>query len=257
MYDLAYFRANFDRIAERLQTRANPPNLESFRELDKRRRAAIAESEQLKASRNVETAEIGRLRREGVDTTERQQVVRAMDDRIAKLDEDAKAANESFRELLVGIPNVPALILDDGTALTESIAICRYIEELWPEPNLFGLTALERATIEMWQRQLELRLLVPIAQVLRHSHPHMAEMENPQVPEWAAANRPRALRAMAIVDEALRDRPFIAGDRFTVADITGLVALDFARPARIAIPQELANLIRWRETLKARPSAMA
>ncbi|MGC9958381.1 glutathione S-transferase family protein [Roseiarcus sp.] len=152
---------------------------------------------------------------------------------------------------------IPILELDDGTRIAESIAICRYIEELWPEPNLFGLTALERATIEMWQRQLELRLLLPIAQVLRHSHPHMAEMENPQVPEWAAANRPRALRAMAIVDEALRDRPFIAGDRFTVADITGLVALDFAKPARIAIPQELANLIRWRETLKARPSATA
>ena len=152
---------------------------------------------------------------------------------------------------------IPILELDDGTRIAESIAICRYIEELWPEPNLFGLTALERATIEMWQRQLELRLLLPIAQVLRHSHPHMAEMENPQVPEWAAANRPRALRAMAIVDETLRDRPFIAGDRFTVADITGLVALDFARPARIAIPQELANLIRWRETLKARPSATA
>ena len=74
---------------------------------------------------------------------------------------------------------IPILELDDGTRIAESIAICRYIEELWPEPNLFGLTALERATIEMWQRQLELRLLLPIAQVLRHSHPHMAEMENP------------------------------------------------------------------------------
>ncbi|HEX9169962.1 MAG TPA: glutathione S-transferase [Roseiarcus sp.] len=152
---------------------------------------------------------------------------------------------------------IPILELDDGTRIAESIAICRYIEELSPDPNLFGATALERAIIEMWQRQLELRLLLPIAQVLRHSHPHMAEMENPQVPEWAAANRPRALRAMGIVDEALRDRPFIAGDRFTVADITGLVALDFARPARIPVPPELININRWRETLKARPSAAA
>jgi glutathione S-transferase len=152
---------------------------------------------------------------------------------------------------------IPILELDDGTRIAESIAICRYIEELWPEPNLFGSTALERAMIEMWQRQLELRLLLPIAQVLRHSHPHMAEMERPQVPDWAAANRPRALQAMAIVNEALGARPFIAGDRFTVADITGLVALDFAKPARIAIPPELANLNRWRETLKARPSAAA
>src|SRR5271170_5473365 len=152
---------------------------------------------------------------------------------------------------------IPILELDDGTRIAETIAICRYIEAQWPEPNLFGLTALEQAMIEMWQRQLEWRLLFPIAQVVRHSHPKMAEMECPQVPDWAATNRPRALHAMAIVDEALRDRPFIAGDRFTVADITGLVALDFARPARIAIPQELANLIRWRETLKARPSATA
>jgi glutathione S-transferase len=152
---------------------------------------------------------------------------------------------------------IPILELDDGTRIAESIAICRYIEELQPEPNLFGSTPIERAMIEMWQRQLELRLLLPIAQVLRHSHPHMAEMENPQLPDWAAANRPRALRAMAIVDEALSGRPFIAGDRFTVADITGLVALDFARPARIAIPSELINLNRWHESLKARPSASA
>jgi glutathione S-transferase len=152
---------------------------------------------------------------------------------------------------------IPVLELDDGTRIAESIAICRYIEALWPEPNLFGLTPLEQAMIEMWQRQLELRLLSPIAQVLRHSHPRMAEMETPQVPDWAAANRPKALHAMAIVDEALRDRPFIAGDRFTVADVTGLVALDFAKPARISIPPELGHLNRWHEMLKARPSATA
>ena len=150
---------------------------------------------------------------------------------------------------------IPILELDDGTRIAETIAICRYIEALWPETNLFGVTALELATIEMWQRQLEWRLLLPIAQVVRHSHPKMAEMENPQVPDWAAVNRPRALHAMAIVDEALRGRPFIAGDRFTVADITGLVALDFAKSARIAIPPELVHLNRWREALTTRPSA--
>ena len=152
---------------------------------------------------------------------------------------------------------IPILELDDGTRIAETIAICRYIEALWPDPNLFGLTALEQATIEMWQRQLELRLLFPIAQVVRHGHPKMAEMENPQVPDWAAVNRPKALHAMAIVDEALRNRPFIAGVRFTVADITGLVALDFAKSARIAIPPELVYLNRWHEALRARPSAAA
>ena len=152
---------------------------------------------------------------------------------------------------------IPILELDDGTRIAESIAICRYIEALWPDPNLFGVTPIEQAMIEMWQRQLELRLLLPIAQVLRHSHPRMSEMETPQVPEWAASNRPRALHAMAIVDEALRERAFIAGERFTVADITGLVALDFAKPARIAIPPELVHLNRWHAALKARPSAAA
>ena len=152
---------------------------------------------------------------------------------------------------------IPILELDDGTRIAKSIAICRYIEALWPEPNLFGLTPLEQAMIEMWQRQLELRLLMPIAQVLRHTHPRMAEMESPQLPDWAAANRPRALHAMTIVNETLSDRPFIAGDRFTVADVTGLVALDFAKPARILIPPELLHLNRWHAALKARPSAAA
>ena len=152
---------------------------------------------------------------------------------------------------------IPILELDDGTRIAELIAICRYIEALWPEPNLFGLTPLEQAMIEMWQRQLELRLLMPIAQVLRHTHPRMAEMESPQLPDWAAANRPRALHAMTIVNETLSDRPFIAGDRFTVADVTGLVALDFAKPARILIPPELLHLNRWHAALKARPSAAA
>jgi len=152
---------------------------------------------------------------------------------------------------------VPALELDDGTIIAESIAICRYFEELHPDPPLFGVGPLERATVEMWQRRLELSLFFPVAQAFRHSHPAMKAMESPQIKEWAEANRPRALAAMARVDEALSDRPFIAGERFTVADITGLVALDFTRSARIAIPEELARLKRWREALAARPSAKA
>lgn len=152
---------------------------------------------------------------------------------------------------------IPVLELDDGTMISESIAICRYVEELYPAPNLFGATPLERATVEMWQRRVEWCLLLPIAQVFRHTHPHMAKMEEPQVADWAAANRPRALRNLRIFDGVLSDRPFIAGDRFTVADITGLVALDFTRPARIAIPAEFVHLNRWRNELTARPSATA
>ena len=107
MYDLAWFRANFDRIAERLQTRSNPPNLDGYRELDKRRRALIAELEQSRARYNAETVEIGKLRRQGVDTSERQLGMRALSDAIAVREQELKAVEESFRELLEGIPNVP------------------------------------------------------------------------------------------------------------------------------------------------------
>ena len=104
---------------------------------------------------------------------------------------------------------IPALELDDGTVICESIAICRYIEEVHPDPNLFGATALERATIDMWLRLAEGRLLLPIAQVFRHTHPHMALLENPQVADWAAANRPRAVESMATFDKVVRDRRFL------------------------------------------------
>src|ERR1700729_1170799 len=154
MYDLAYFRANFDRIADRLQARANPPNLEGFRELDQRRRAAIAESEQLKASRNADTAEIGRLRREGVDTSERQQQVRASAERISQLDEEAKAADESFRELLAGVPNVPHESVPVGRSSDDNVEIRRCGEpphfDFTPKPHWdlgpeLGILDLERA----------------------------------------------------------------------------------------------------------------
>ncbi len=125
MYDLAWFRANFDRIAERLQTRSNPPNLDHYRELDKRRRAAIAESEQLKARRNTESAEIGKLRREGIDTTERQQQVRAMGERITVLEAEENAAEESFRKIVEGIPNMPHESVPVGTGEADNVEVRR------------------------------------------------------------------------------------------------------------------------------------
>ena len=152
---------------------------------------------------------------------------------------------------------VPALELDDGGVISESIAICRYFEELHPAPALFGTGARERAEVEMWQRLAEFQLLYTIAQTFRHTHPAMREMENPQVPQWAEANRPRALTAMRRFDSALASRRFLAGDNFSVADITGLIALDFAKPARIAIPEDLLHLRRWREEVSSRPSAAA
>ena len=152
---------------------------------------------------------------------------------------------------------VPALELDDGSAITESIAICRYFEELNPEPALFGRTPRERAEVEMWQRLAEFQLFFTIAQAFRHTHPAMREMESPQIADWAAVNRARALTAMRRFDAALARRRYLAGEAFSVADITGLVALDFTKPARIAIPEELVHLNRWRAEIAARPSAKA
>ena len=152
---------------------------------------------------------------------------------------------------------IPVLAFDDGTVLSESIAICRYFEEMHPDPPLFGVGPLERAMVEMWQRRLELGLFRHIADAFRHSHPHMAQMERPQIAELAEASKPKAVEAMARIDRELANRQFAAGDRFSVADITGLVALDFARTARIPIPEEFARLRRWREALAARPSARA
>src|SRR6202048_4572849 len=122
------------------------------------------------------------------------------------------------------LKRVPALVLDDGTVITESIAICRYFEALQPDPSLFGRAALEIARIEMWNRRLELHLLFPVSHVFRNSPPAMERMEVPQVPAWAEANKPRIVEFLALLDRELKDRAFAAGDAFTVADITGLVA---------------------------------
>jgi glutathione S-transferase len=155
------------------------------------------------------------------------------------------------------IQQVPALQLDDGTIICESIAICRYFEALHPEPPLFGQGAKEEALVDMWQRRMEFRLLLQVAHVFRNSHPAMKEMEVPQVPAWAEANKPRVMEFLAVLDRELKDRPFIAGDRYTVADITGLVGIDFMKPAKLAVPDTMSNLKRWHAEVSARPSAKA
>ena len=155
------------------------------------------------------------------------------------------------------LQRVPVLVLDDGSAIAESIAICRYFEELHPEPALFGRGAREVAQIEMWNRRLELNLLYPVMHVFRHTHPAMKELEVPQVPAWAEANKPRIAEFLVIFDREIKDRPFVAGDRYSVADITGLAAVDFMARARLAVPEECANVQRWHAQVSARPSANA
>jgi len=152
---------------------------------------------------------------------------------------------------------VPVLVLDDGTVLSETMAICRYFEETKSEPALFGKGALGRAQVEMWNRRVELGLFSCVAQAFRHLHPAMAQMEVPQIGAWGEVNKPRAQEVLKFLDEELAGRRFIAGDNYSVADITALVAVDFMKPARIERPVGLENLARWHEEISARPSAKA
>jgi glutathione S-transferase len=155
------------------------------------------------------------------------------------------------------LQRMPTLVLDDGTVISESIAICRYFEALNREPPMFGVGPKDQAIVEMWQRRCELSLFFPIAQVFRHTHPAMKELEVPQVPAWAEANRPRIADFLRVLDAQLAANKFVAGGRYTVADITAQCAVDFMKPARVAVPEELANVKRWHVEVSARPSAKA
>lgn len=164
--------------------------------------------------------------------------------------------SESFTALNP-MQRVPALVLDDGTVITETMAICRYFEAVKPEPNLFGRDPVEIAKVEMWSRRIEFGLYTPVQAVFRHTHPAMAETEVPQVPQWADANRPRVTGFLAMLDRELAARQFLAGDRFTVADITGLVTVDFMKPAKLVLSETLSHLRRWHAEVGKRPSAAA
>lgn len=152
---------------------------------------------------------------------------------------------------------VPVLELDDGTHLTESVAICRYFEEIHPNPPLFGTGALGKAQVEMWNRRCEFELYLAVQAAFRHCHPGMAGFEVPQIQQWGEVNRPRALAALTLLDAQLAAHPFIAGDTFSIADITAFVSVEFLKPAKIALPDELHHLRRWHEAVSARPSASA
>ncbi len=167
------------------------------------------------------------------------------------------AKTEGFSQLNP-MQSVPVLVLDDGFALSETIAICRYVEEaLKPEPNLFGRNPRERAEIEMWNRRVELKLFFHIAQVFRHLHPRLAALEQPQVAVWGEANKPKVMAQLAFWNEEFGKRPFVAGDRFTIADITALVAIDMMPRARLERPAGLTHLERWHAEVSGRPSAQA
>jgi glutathione S-transferase len=155
------------------------------------------------------------------------------------------------------LQRMPVLVLDDGTVIAESLAICRYFDALHPEPPLFGVGAKEIALVEMWSRRVENNFFATVAAVFRHLHPAMKELEVPQVPAWAEANKPRVTQFLELLDAELGKHEFIAGDRFTVADITALCTVDFMKPARLTVPEGAANVKRWHAAVSARPSARA
>jgi glutathione S-transferase len=151
---------------------------------------------------------------------------------------------------------LPFMELDDGSHLAESVAICRYLEGLHPEPNLMGKNSREQAEIEMWNRRMELNLLGPIARTFQNTSDFFKGRIK-QFPEYGAAQRETSHQQLQWLDVQIGNKPFIAGDRFTIADITAEVAVDFGEFAGIKPDPALRNLARWHQSVASRPSAKA
>lgn len=151
---------------------------------------------------------------------------------------------------------IPILELDDGTCIAETDAICTYFEALHPEPSLMGRTALEKGTIAMWQRQVELALMLQVGMCFQHTTGYFKDRMVP-VPEYGKEAGINASKYLNILERRLELNPFIAGDSFSIADITALCAIDFARVVNIRIKDEQKNLLRWYDTVNNRASAKA
>ena len=151
---------------------------------------------------------------------------------------------------------LPVLELDDGSTLSESVAICRYLEELHPAPALFGEDAWQRARVEMWTRRIEFVLMSRIGAVWVNTHKFTAHLGT-QYKDFGEASRDKAIKAMHWLNDELANREFIALDRYSMADIAALTTIDFAAFIGIETPAELAHLRRWHAGASARPSAAA
>jgi glutathione S-transferase len=151
----------------------------------------------------------------------------------------------------------PALVLDDGTVLTESVSICRYLDVMYPEPPLFGSDAREIATIDMWIRRIELELGSAVFAIWVHTHPFTAKIVPERFVDYGESNRPKAAHAMAAFDGALAQSAYIAGTQFSAADIMLLTIVDFAGFIGLPIPEKMQHLRDWHERISARPSAHA
>lgn len=151
---------------------------------------------------------------------------------------------------------VPVLKLDDGTFISESVAICRYFEELQPEPPLMGTSALEKAQIEMWQRRAELNFLFPVAMVFQHCSGFFKDRMKPRK-DWGEDNVKTAFGYLKLIDQHLSNNTYLAGGNFSIADITMLSALDFAKVVDIRLNEKHLNITRWYKLVSARESAKA
>lgn len=151
---------------------------------------------------------------------------------------------------------VPTLELDDGTCIAESVAICRYFEETIPEPPLMGTDAKDKALVEMWQRRMEINLFLPVGMAFRNLSGFFEQYET-VVKEWGEVCLENASKMFHFLDKHLADNEYISGDAFTIADITALCAVDFARTVKLRIGEDQSNLKRWHDAVSARPSAQA
>ena len=175
---------------------------------------------------------------------------------IVEVDLNAKENQGAEFRAKNPLGGVPVLELDDGTCIAESVAICRYLEEIRPQPPLMGVGATDRAVVEMWQRRMELELFQPIANVFVHTH-EWFKGRRPQVPEWGEACRKHALARMSWLDGELARRPYVAGDRFTIADIVLYCALDFGGSVGQSLDPACGRVTRWMARVAERPSAKA
>lgn len=151
---------------------------------------------------------------------------------------------------------VPVLQLDDGTCISETVAICRYFDELHPEPALFGETALEKALIEQWVRWIELYFFMPTGMCFQHCSGYFKDRMNP-IPEWGEDCGKQVQRFFGFLDRHLEGREFIAGDRFSIADINAMCTIDFNKVNKLGIAPDQKHLKAWYDRVSSRPSAKA
>ncbi len=169
---------------------------------------------------------------------------------------------EAFRRLNPWC-TVPVLELDDGTAISEAVAVCRYLEDAHPEPPLMGVDARDRALVAMWEHRFEIDGFLAVTEAFRNQARGLAgrALTGPesvaQIPELAQRGRARVERFFRELDAQLAGRPFVAGERYTIADITAQVAVDFAGWIKMSLPAELRHAADWYERVSARPSAAA